>query len=218
VAAGRRLRGRLPAGARLRREPRLSTDDSTNDSTDDKAFDTLIASLDPAMAVVTTASGGERAGCLVGFHAQCSITPHRYVVWLSKANHTFRVALHARHFAVHFLADGSADEGSADERAEDLPRLFGTVSGDTTDKFAGVAWSPGPGGVPVLRDCPNRFTAQRVALLDEGSDHVCLVLEPMEVVAPGPFRPLRLSQVAHLQPGHEAEERPKPAAERSAAG
>jgi flavin reductase (DIM6/NTAB) family NADH-FMN oxidoreductase RutF len=215
VAAGHRLRGRLSAGARLRREPRLSTDGNTDDSTDDKAFDTLIASLDPAMAVVTTASGGERAGCLVGFHAQCSITPHRYVVWLSKANHTFRVALHARHFAVHFLAEDSADEDGADEG---LPRLFGTVSGDTTDKFARVAWSPGPGGVPVLRDCPNRFTARRVALLDEGSDHVCLVLEPTEVVAARPFRPLRLSQVAHLQPGHEAEERPKPAAERSAAG
>jgi flavin reductase (DIM6/NTAB) family NADH-FMN oxidoreductase RutF len=165
------------------------------------------------MAVVTTASGGERAGCLVGFHAQCSIAPHRYVVWLSKANHTFRVALHARHFAVHFLPEGSAGEGG-----NDLPRLFGTVSGDTTDKFGRVAWSPGPGGVPLLRDCSHRFTAERVALLDEGSDHVCLVLEPREVVAPGPFRPLRLSQVAHLQPGHEAEERPKPAAERSPDG
>jgi flavin reductase (DIM6/NTAB) family NADH-FMN oxidoreductase RutF len=158
------------------------------------------------MAIVTTVSGGERAGCLVGFHAQCSISPPRYVVWLSKANHTFRVALHARHFAVHFLPEGS----------DDLPRLFGTVSGDTTDKFARVAWEPGAGGVPMLRDVVHRFTAERVAVLDEGSDHVCLVLAPTEVVSPAPFRPLRLSQVTHLQPGHEAAERPKPAAECSA--
>lgn len=174
------------------------------ESSDGDAFDRLIAGLDPAMAIVTTVSAGERAGCLIGFHAQCSIRPRRYVVWLSKANHTFRVALHAQHFAVHLLAEGG----------DELPRLFGTVSGDTTDKFTRVRWEPGPGGVPLLPDCPNRFTAERVALLDEGSDHVCLVIAPTGAHASGGFRPLRLSQVAHLQPGHEAEERPKPETER----
>lgn len=168
----------------------------------------VVAGLDPAMAIVTTVSGGERAGCLVGFHTQCSIDPPRYVVWLSKANHTFRVALHAEHFAVHFPAEGSAE----------LPRLFGTESGDTTDKFIRCAWSEGPGGVPVLTDCPNRLLARRVALLDEGSDHVCLVLAPTEVVATASFRPLRLSHVAHLRPGHDAEERPEPASEKAADG
>jgi flavin reductase (DIM6/NTAB) family NADH-FMN oxidoreductase RutF len=172
------------------------------------AFDDLIAGLDPAMAIVTAVSGGERAGCLIGFHAQCSITPPRYVVWLSKANHTFRVAVHARHVAVHFLTEGD----------EPLARLFGTVSGDETDKFGRCAWEPGDGGVPLLTGCPNRFAAERVALLDEGSDHVCLVLSPTETSAAAPFRPLRLSQVEHLRPGHESGERPKPAEERSTSG
>ncbi len=175
-------------------------------SEDGDAFDTLIANLDPPMAIVTTVSGRDRAGCLIGFHAQCSIDPHRYVVWLSKANHTFRVAVHAQHFAVHFLSD---DDGG------ELPSLFGTVSGDQTDKFGLCAWKAGAGGVPLLPGCPNRFLAERVALLDEGSDHICLVLSPTEVADATPFRPLRLSQVAHLQPGHEAEERPKPATERA---
>jgi flavin reductase (DIM6/NTAB) family NADH-FMN oxidoreductase RutF len=170
------------------------------------AFDTLIAGLDPAMAIVTTVSDNERGGCLIGFHAQCSIDPPRYVVWLSKANHTFRVALHAQHFAVHFLPE---------DISEELPRLFGTVSGDDADKFARCSWDAGPGGVPLLRDLPHRFTAERVALLDEGSDHVCLVVSPTGAEAPGAFRPLRLSQVEHLQPGHEAEERPEPATERA---
>ncbi|NYJ06400.1 flavin reductase family protein [Petropleomorpha daqingensis] len=170
------------------------------------AFDDLIAALDPAMAIVTTVSGGERAGCLIGFHAQCSISPPRYVVWLSKANHTFRVGVHARSFAVHFL-------GQDDEH---LAQLFGTTSGDDGDKFGECAWEEADGGVPLLSDCPNRFVAERVALLDEGSDHVCLVLHPTAASARTPFRPLRLSQVEHLQPGHESEERPKPAEERSA--
>ena len=171
----------------------------------EESFGALVGQLDPAMAVVTTASGGERAGCLIGFHAQCSIEPPRYVVWLSKANHTFRVALHARSFAVHFLTEDDAE----------LARLFGTVSGDAVDKFTRCSWSPGPGGVPVLDDCAHRFTAERVALLDEGSDHVCLVVAPSDVVPGGPFRPLRLSQVDGLDPGHEAEERPKPADEQA---
>jgi flavin reductase (DIM6/NTAB) family NADH-FMN oxidoreductase RutF len=168
-------------------------------------FVTLIASLDPAMAVVTTVSDREQAGCLIGFHAQSSIEPQRYVVWLSKANHTFRVGLHARHFGVHFLR----------EKDVGLARLFGTTSGDRTDKFARCAWEPGPGGVPILTDCPHRFTAMRVALLDEGGDHVCVVLAPTEVAPAASFRPLRLSQTAHLQAGHEAGERPEPVTERA---
>ena len=172
----------------------------------EEAFDELIGALDPAMAIVTTVSGGERAGCLVGFHAQCSISPPRYVVWLSKANHTFRVGVHARSFAVHFPSEDD----------EPLARLFGTTSGDDTDKFGRCAWEEGDGGVPLLTGCPRRLVADRVALLDEGSDHVCVVLQPTAAWADGPFRPLRLSQVEHLRPGHGSGERPTPAEERSA--
>ncbi len=169
------------------------------------AFARLVAHVDPAMAVVTTASSGELAGCLIGFHAQCSIDPNRYVVWLSKANHTFRVGVHASSFAVHFLGQEDME----------LARLFGTTSGDRFDKFRSVDWSPGPRSVPLLEASRNRFAADRVALLDEGSDHVCLVLAPTEVSATDTFRPLRLSQVEHLQPGHDAEERPRPRTERA---
>ncbi len=170
-----------------------------------ESFARLVAHLDPAMAVVTTASGGERGGCLIGFHAQCSIEPNRYVVWLSKANHTFRVGVHASNFAVHFLGQDDME----------LARLFGTTSGDRVDKFRSVDWSAGPGTVPVLEASRNRFAADRVALLDEGSDHVCVVLAPTEVSTVEGFRPLRLSQVEHLQPGHDAEERPRPRTERA---
>jgi flavin reductase (DIM6/NTAB) family NADH-FMN oxidoreductase RutF len=158
----------------------------------------------PAMAIVTTASGNERAGCLIGFHTQCSIDPPRYAIWLSKANHTFRVALYAEHFAVHFPSEENTG----------LARLFGTESGDTTDKFTCCDWESGPGGVPLLSGCPNRFVAKRVTMIDDGSDHVCFVLSPTEVDAT-PFRPLRLSQVSDLQPGHDADERPKHETERA---
>ncbi len=44
----------------------------------DDAFDTLMASADPPLIVLTTAAEGQQAGCLVGFHAQSSITPQHY--------------------------------------------------------------------------------------------------------------------------------------------
>jgi flavin reductase (DIM6/NTAB) family NADH-FMN oxidoreductase RutF len=171
----------------------------------DAAFADLMRNVDTAMSVVTTAAAGERAGCLVGFQAQCSIRPPRYVVWLSKANHTFRVGLRAGHFAVHFLTEADVD----------VAELFGTVSGDDADKFSMCDWSEGPGGVPLLDRCPNRVVARRGALLDEGSDHVCVVVEPVAVETAGPFTPLRFSRVRHLDPGHEAEDRPHPPTERS---
>lgn len=147
-------------------------------------FSTLMASVDPPLIVVTTSAEGEQAGCLVGFHAQSGITPGRYCIWLSKANHTYRVALRASHFAVHFLTD--ADLGLAEH--------FGTVSGEDTDKFAGLDLEPEEHGVPLLSACRNRLLLERIAVLDDGGDHVCLTTRVLSADAAGEFEPLRLSR------------------------
>ena len=161
------------------------------------AFDTLMASTDPPLIVVTTVAEDERAGCLVGFHAQSSIDPQHYCVWLSKANHTYRVGLRASRFAVHFLT--SADLSVAER--------FGTLTGEDTDKFAGIDVDLDPHGVPLLRACPHRMTLERLALLDDGSDHVCLTTRVRSAESAGHFEPLRVSNAAHLDPGHGSEER-----------
>ena len=131
-------------------------------------FDALMGELDYPMFIVTVSHGGERSGCLVGFATQCSIDPPRFLVCLSKANHTYRVARHAELLAVHFVP---AD-------AEPLAELFGGETGDRIDKFARCEWHPGPGGVPLLADCPNRFVAA-VRERADGGDHVIHVLEPV---------------------------------------
>jgi flavin reductase (DIM6/NTAB) family NADH-FMN oxidoreductase RutF len=169
-------------------------------------FAGLMSSLDNPLIVATTAEGHERAGCLVGFHAQSSIDPDRYAVWLSKANYTYRVALRATHLGVHFLT--SADLPLAER--------FGTLTGDTTDKFADLRVSTGAGGVPVLEDVPHWVILRRIVLLDEGGDHVCVTGEPVAAGSSGPFEPLRLSQASHLTPGHGSRERPDPPTERAA--
>lgn len=173
-----------------------------------ETIDDIVAALDSAMVVVTTTDGNERGGCLVGFHSQTSIEPRRYTVWLSKANHTYRLALRAEHVAVHFL--GHEDP--------DLAELFGTLSGDRVDKVARAGPVTERHGVPLLDRCPNRLLGRRVALLDEGGDHVCLVLEPQEVSGDGRLVPLRLSDVSHLHPAHDADERHRPPTERAADG
>ena len=105
------------------------------------AFDSLVGSMDYPMYVVTVMARGERSGCLVGFVTQCSLSPPRLMVCLSKKNHTFRVAADADGLVVHFLGEGDTD----------LARMFGGETGDDVDKFAYCDWDPGPGGTPVLR-------------------------------------------------------------------
>jgi len=168
------------------------------------SFESIMTSLDRPMVVVTTVVGQERGGCLVGFHAQSSIEPERYSLWLSKANHTYRLALRATYLAIHFLA------------RDDLPlaELFGTLSGDQVDKLSRTDTETAVDGLPLLVQCPNRLVVRRHALLDEGGDHVCTVTEVVDAHSTGPFEPLLLSHVQHLVPGHEAEERPLPPTER----
>ncbi|QFG69268.1 flavin reductase family protein [Ornithinimicrobium pratense] len=163
----------------------------------EEAFDTLMGAADPAVVVVTTASEGVRAGCLVGYHAQSSMSPQQYCLWLSKANHTYRVALRADHFAVHFLTQQDLA----------LAERFGARTGLETDKFAGLGVDIDEHGVPLIRQCPHRFLLERLTLLDDGGDHVCLTGRVRSAASEGGLAPLRLTDVVHLTPGRPSEDR-----------
>ncbi|WP_426571554.1 flavin reductase family protein [Aquihabitans sp. McL0605] len=161
-------------------------------------FDVLMGSMDPAMVIVTAAHQGGRSGCLVGFHSQVSIEPLRYGVWISRANHTYPVAVAASHLAVHVLG--------ADQRA--LAHLFGATTGDDTDKFARCRWAEGPGGVPVLLDCPAHMVVRRIDVVDDGGDHVGIITEPIAFGSAEPVAPMRLAAVEDMEPGHPAGDPP----------
>lgn len=152
----------------------------------------LLTELDYPMVVATTAAEGELSGCVVGFLTQCSVHPPRLAVFLSVTNHTFKVAARADHLAVHFLAHGQRD----------LAALFGSTTGDEVDKFERCAWRKGPGGVPLLKACPN-WVVGRIADRRSAGDHVGHVLAP---VAAGhgeePLRQLGFQAVRDLDPGH----------------
>lgn len=69
-----------------------------------EGFDGFTELIDYPMFVVTARAGNETAGCLVGFTTQASIDPPRFLVGISKKNHTFTVAAAATHLGVHLLA------------------------------------------------------------------------------------------------------------------
>lgn len=159
----------------------------------DLTFNALVADLDYPMVVVTTAAGSELAGCLVGFATQCSIDPPRFLVCISKQNRTYRVARGAELLAVHFLP---AD-------ATDLAELFGGETGDRVDKFARCEWRPGPGGVPLLERCRNRFVGRVAARADVG-DHVAFVLAPVMAEKGHGGGQFPFNRAKRIEAGHEA--------------
>jgi flavin reductase (DIM6/NTAB) family NADH-FMN oxidoreductase RutF len=131
------------------------------------ALQHIAATIDYPMWIVTAANATEHSGCLVGFASQCSIEPVAFAAWISKANHTFRVATTSTVLAVHALRRGH----------HALAGLFGARTGDDVDKFERCSWQPGPAGVPVLDGC-DWFAGRVTARLDTG-DHVCHVLDPL---------------------------------------
>jgi flavin reductase (DIM6/NTAB) family NADH-FMN oxidoreductase RutF len=156
-------------------------------------FDAVVGALDYPMFIVTVSDGRRRAGCLVGFAAQCSIDPPRFMVWLSKNNYTYEVARAAASLAVHIPTG----------RDGPLAELFGTTTGFSTDKFSRCAWRPGPGGVPLLDDCPQWFAGPIVSRADTG-DHEALLVQPEHVGAAHGLGQLGFQAVRHFEPGNEA--------------
>jgi flavin reductase (DIM6/NTAB) family NADH-FMN oxidoreductase RutF len=157
-----------------------------------QVFERIVADLDYPMLIVTAAADGERSGCLVGFSTQCSLRPLRFLVCLSRANHTAPVAERSEHLAVHVL--DRADHG--------LSVLFGEETGDRVDKFAECSWTDHR-GVPVLEGPKAWFVGRVVDRVPLG-DHVGHVLEPVEGDVLATIDLLTFQQVRDMEPGHPA--------------
>jgi flavin reductase (DIM6/NTAB) family NADH-FMN oxidoreductase RutF len=158
-------------------------------------LDPFVAGNDYPMFVVTAVHGdtGERAGCLVGFTSQCSIDPDYFVVWLSRENHTHRIALAAPVLAVHGLDAGHRE----------LAELFGTRTGDREDKFARCDWTPGPAGVPILSRSRAWFVGDIIERAVWGN-HTGFLLAPQTVGSGTAGPALTFSMVRDLEAAHPA--------------
>jgi flavin reductase (DIM6/NTAB) family NADH-FMN oxidoreductase RutF len=131
------------------------------------SFEQIVGSLDYPMFVVSAMSAGAVAACLVGFTTQCSIDPPRFVVFLSKKNHTYEVARQAETLVVHRVRHDQ----------EALAEHFGARSDkDDPGKLGQWPWHPGPDGIPVIDDCD--WFAGHVIDRNDAGDHVGFVLAP----------------------------------------
>ncbi|HUR51206.1 MAG TPA: flavin reductase family protein [Mycobacteriales bacterium] len=158
-----------------------------------EGFQELVARLDYPMVVVTVPARPHHQGCLVGFHTQTSIDPARLLVCLSRANATTRAAQDASHVGVHVLGH--------DQR--ELARLFGTESGDWTDKLAHAPWREGPHGVPLLDGCSGWLVGHVESRHDLG-DHIGLLLSPVAAESVDDRPLVTFQQVKDLEAGHPA--------------
>lgn len=143
--------------------------------------------------IVTACHGDRRDGCLVGFATQASMRPARMLVCLSRANLTHSIAASSPALAVHLVP---ADR-------HDLAVLFGGQTGDDTDKLADIPWRAGPGGLPLLDECPVRLIGRIVSRHAFG-DHEGFLLEPLEDGDVGKQEPLLTREALDVRPGHPA--------------
>ena len=157
-----------------------------------ESFNAIVGNLEYPMFIVTARAGDERLGCLVGFATQASIDPSRFLVCLSHTNRTYRVGIRAELLAVHFVP----------EEADDLAELFGGRTGDEVDKFERCAWRPGPGGTPLLDDCPNRFVGRVLERMDAG-DHDAFLLEPVLAERGTDAEEFSFHRAKRIEPGHQ---------------
>lgn len=162
-----------------------------------EGFDRFVAQLDNAVFVVTVQAPTGPSGCLVGFATQISISPRRFLVGLSKKNHTYRAAQRSTALGVHLIS----------RRHARLAHLFGEETGDHIDKFGCCSWRVGPEGVPILQEATDWFVGTVLERYDAG-DHVAHLLSPVAVrSSSGPAEPgvdlLTFQDVKTFTAGHQ---------------
>lgn len=145
----------------------------------DGRMDRILQMSAHPMVIVTVTAGGERDGCLVGYHTPTSISPRRYLVLLSTQNRTYDLAMRTETLVVHHVETHHIA----------LARLFGEETGYEIDKFQRCEWSSGPDDVPVLDDIETWWAGRILERVPLG-DHTGFLLEPFVAEAGDDLDPL----------------------------
>ncbi len=133
-------------------------------SDDSKAFRQALGQFATGVTVVTTVgSDGVPTGLTVSSFNSVSLEPPLVLWSLDRLAHSMPVFQVAPYFAVHVLS-------------QDQMNLSNTFAQAGGDKFAGLTWNPGIGGVPLLPECCAVFQCETAHRYD-GGDHVIFVGE-----------------------------------------
>jgi flavin reductase (DIM6/NTAB) family NADH-FMN oxidoreductase RutF len=151
----------------------------------------LVQATDYPLYVVTAETKGEPSGCLAGFVTQASIDPVRFIVCISKINHTFGIADGSTGLGLHLLGSDQRETAS----------LFGEQTGDVINKFERVQWMQGSTGVPILSECA-AWVEGRVIDRMGGGDHEAFLIAVVDGGAGTHTGRFTLSDAANFMPGH----------------
>ena len=147
----------------------------------------------PLYVVTVGSSSDDKSGCLAGFVTQCSIGPPRFLVCISKVNHTFAVGEGSTGIALHLLGRGQTW----------LASIFAEETGDCTDKFESCRWHPGMSGAPILDECAAWLDGSVLERWSVG-DHEAFLMHPIGGGRGDHHGLLTYKEAPDFTPGHPA--------------
>ncbi|MDR6858414.1 flavin reductase [Variovorax guangxiensis] len=144
------------------------------DAIEAKLFRQLLGCFPTGVAVITTrAADGRPAGLTCNSFSSVSLEPPLVLFSLRKASSLLGTFAEADGFAINILS----------ERQDALSGRF--ASSKIADKFEGVAWRPGPLGMPIIEDCLASFECSAHARHEAG-DHDIFIGEVKHMGGGGP--------------------------------
>lgn len=130
---------------------------------DTREYRNALGRFATGVAIMTTRDAqGQPVGLTANSFSSVSLDPMLILWSLRRDAPSLPVFEKADYFAVNVLRDAQID----------LSNRFARPG----DKFAGVAWLEGAGGVPVIDGCLARFECRRHRVLD-GGDHLIFMGE-----------------------------------------
>ncbi|MEC9051034.1 MAG: flavin reductase family protein [Actinomycetota bacterium] len=117
-------------------------------------------------AVTALGEDGTLAALTVNSFTSVSLEPAKVLFCLATTSSSFPVLSRARRIAIHILGQDQ----------EDIARRFATSGLAGSDKLGGVAWAPGPGGVPILPETPAVLAGTLDEVITSG-DHVIILID-----------------------------------------
>ena len=148
---------------------------------DGRLFRDVLGHYPTGVVLVTAiADDGEPVGMIVGSFTSVSLDPPLVAFLPTAGSHTFSRIRTAETYCINVL---SADQ-------EDLCRRFASR---IEDKWEGVAWSPGPGGAPIV-DAAVAWIACTPESITDAGDHLLAVCRVGELGVVNPTAPLLFFQ------------------------
>src|SRR5262249_32028274 len=146
----------------------------------------LQARMDRELWLVTAETGARRGGLIATFVSQASIVldAPRMLVGLAKQHHTWEFVEASDAFALHLLGEGQLD----------WVRRFGLETGREHDKLAGLDYSLGKTGSPILSGAIGWLECRVEARFDIG-DRTLYLVEVVDAGMSGPLPVLTLQRL-----------------------